>query len=92
MPYYVYVLVCEDGTFYTGYTQNVKARFRLHKEGKGAKYVRIHPPERIVYEEKFETRSDAMKRERQIKRLTHAEKQKLVNSKVQNRKRKSSQS
>jgi putative endonuclease len=90
MPYYVYVLVCENGTFYTGYTRNVEVRFRLHKKGKGAKYVRTHPPEKVVYVEKFETRSDAMKRERQIKRLTHAEKQKLINSKVQKRKRKSS--
>jgi putative endonuclease len=90
MPYYVYVLVCEDGTFYTGYTRNVKARFKLHKKGKGAKYVRIHSPEKIVYVEKFGTRSGAMKRERQIKHLTHAEKQKLVNSEGQRRKRKSS--
>jgi putative endonuclease len=90
MSYYVYVLVCEDGTFYTGYTRNVKARFKLHKKGKGAKYVRIHLPEKIVYVEKFDTRSDAIKRERLIKRLTHAEKQKLISSKAQRRKRKSS--
>ena len=90
MPYYVYVLVCENGSFYTGYTRNVEVRFRLHKKGKGAKYVRTHPPEKVVYVEKFETRSNAMKRERQIKRLTHAEKQKLVNSKTQRPKRKSS--
>jgi putative endonuclease len=89
MPYYVYVLACENGTFYTGYTRNVEARLRLHKKGKGARYVRIHPPEKVVYVEKFETRSDAMKRERQIKRLTHAKKQKLVNSKAPRRKRKS---
>lgn len=89
MPYYVYVLACENDTFYTGYTQNVKARFKLHKKGKGARYVRIHPPEKVVYVEKFETRSDAMKRERQIKRWTHAEKQKLVSLKAQKRKRKS---
>ena len=90
MPYYVYVLVCENGTFYTGYTRNVAARFKLHKKGKGAKYVRTHPPEKVVYVEKFETRSDAMKKEQQIKHLTHAEKQRLVNSKAQRRKRKSS--
>ena len=89
MPYYVYVLACQDGTFYTGYSQNVKARFRLHKKGKGAQYVRKHLPEKIVYVERFETRSDAMKRERQIKRLTHAGKQKLVSSTVQEHKRKS---
>ena len=90
MPYYVYVLVCENGTFYTGYTRNVAARFKLHKKGKGAKYVKTHPPKKVVYVEKFETRSDAMKKEQQIKHLTHAEKQRLVNSKAQRRKRKSS--
>jgi len=82
MPYYVYVLACKDGTFYTGYTQDVEARVRLHKLGKGARYVRIHPPWKVVHLEKFETRSDAMKREREIKRLTHAEKQKLTNLRV----------
>ena len=87
MPYYVYVLVCEDNTFYTGYTRNVEARFRLHKKGKGARYVRLHPPKKVVYEEEFETRSEAMKRERQIKRLTHTQKQRLVSSKAKRRKR-----
>lgn len=82
MPYYVYILICKDGAFYTGYTQNVEARMKLHKLGRGAKYVRTHPPEKIVYLEKFNTRSEAMKREREIKRLTHAEKQKLTCSKL----------
>jgi len=83
MPYYVYVLVCENGAFYTGYSRDVEARVRLHKGGRGAKYVRAHRPQKVVYLEKFETRCDAMKRERQIKCLTHAEKQKLVDSRLQ---------
>jgi len=78
MPYYVYVLMCKDGAFYTGYTQDVKARMKLHRLGRGARYARTHPPEKVVYLEKFETRSEAMKREREIKRLTHAEKLKLT--------------
>ena len=78
MPYYVYILICKDGAFYTGYTQNVEARMKLHKLGRGAKYVRTHQPEKVVYLEKFETRSEAMKREREIKRLTRAEKLKLT--------------
>jgi len=78
MPYYVYILVCKDGAFYTGYTQDVKARMKLHKLGRGAKYVRTHQPEKVVYVEKFETRSDAMKREREIKRLSRIEKLKLT--------------
>jgi putative endonuclease len=78
MPYYVYVLLCKDGAFYTGYTRNVESRFRLHKKGKGARYLKTHPPKKVVYVEEFETRSQAMKRERQIKHLTHDEKKKLV--------------
>ena len=78
MPYYVYILVCKDGAFYTGYTRDVKTRMKLHKLGRGAKYVRTHPPEKVVYLEKFETRSDAMKREREIKRLPREEKLKLT--------------
>lgn len=78
MPYYVYILACKDGTFYTGYTRNVKARMRLHILGKGARYLKAHPPDKVVYMEKFETRSKAMKRERSIKKLTHAQKLKLT--------------
>jgi putative endonuclease len=82
MPYYVYILICKDGAFYTGYTRDVEARMKLHKLGRGAKYVRTHPPEKVVYLEKFETRSEAMKREREIKRLTRTDKQKLICSKL----------
>jgi len=78
MPYYVYILVCKDGAFYTGYTQYVEARMKLHRLGRGAKYLRMHPPKKVVYLEKFETCSDAMKREREIKRLPREEKLKLT--------------
>lgn len=80
MPYYVYILACTDGKLYTGYTRNVKTRVRLHKMGKGAKYLKVHPPEEVIYVEKFKTRSDAMKKERKIKRLTHDQKLKLADS------------
>jgi putative endonuclease len=84
MPFFVYVLVCKNGAFYTGCTQDVEARLRLHKKGGGARYVRMYPPKEVVYVEKFETRSIAMKRERQIKHLTHSQKQKLIGSKHEN--------
>ncbi len=80
MLYYVYVLLCSDGTFYTGYTKNVEERFRLHNEGRGARYTKTHPPQKVAYLETFVRRSDAMKRERAIKKLDHAQKQKLVDS------------
>ena len=78
MPYSVYVLLCKNGAYYTGYTRDVKKRMRQHLLGVGARYVRIHKPQKIVYIEEFETRSQAMKREREIKQLSHAQKKKMA--------------
>jgi putative endonuclease len=78
MSYYVYILLCEDGSFYTGSTKNVEARTNLHINGRGAKYTRMHPPKKIVYTEKFDSRSEAMRRERAVKKLSHQLKQDLI--------------
>jgi len=80
MQFCVYIILCEDGTFYTGYTKNVKKRARLHACGKGARYTRMHVPKEIAYIEPFASRSEAMKREKQIKKLTHGQKEDLINS------------
>ena len=79
MPYYVYILLCKDGSYYTGYAENVKRRVERHKKGQGARYTRIHQPEKIVYVEKFDSRGGALKKEREIKSLSHSKKQRLVN-------------
>ncbi len=80
MTYYVYILLCKDGSYYTGYTEDVKRRLRLHKKGKGARYTKMNKPEKIVYLEEFNSRNEAMKRERLIKSLSHSKKQRLANS------------
>ncbi len=80
MPFYVYILLCMDGSFYTGYTKNLDKRTKLHESGKGARYTRAHKPERVAYVELFDTRAKAMKRERAIKKLSHQQKLNLVNS------------
>ncbi len=80
MPYYVYILLCHDGTFYTGYTKNVAQRAKLHANGKGAKYTRAHKPQEVAYVEQYDTRSQAMKREKTIKKLSHQQKENLINS------------
>jgi putative endonuclease len=80
MPYYVYIILCKDSSYYTGYAENVKRRLEQHKKGQGAKYTRMHEPEKIVYVEEFDSRSEAMKREQEIKSLSHNKKQQLVNS------------
>ena len=80
MSFYVYILLCRDGSFYTGYTKDLDARTKLHQNGKGAKYTKSHKPKRIAYVELFDLRSEAMKREREIKKLSHQQKLDLVKS------------
>ena len=65
--WFVYVLLCEDGSLYTGVSDDVEKRFQVHLSGKGSKYLRSHKPVRILHSEKVETRSDALKREAEIK-------------------------
>lgn len=80
MPYYVYILLCKDGSCYTGHTKNLDSRLKQHALGKGARYTKIHEPDKLIYVEEFDTRQKAMVRERQIKKLTHKEKLELAGS------------
>jgi putative endonuclease len=80
MSFYVYILLCCDGSFYTGYTKDLDARTKLHENGKGAKYTKSHKPKRIAYVEMFYSRNEAMKREKEIKKLSHQQKMCLANS------------
>ena len=65
--WFAYVLLCENGSLYRGYTDDLQKRFESHKSGKGAKYTRMHKPIKIAYHEEFETKIDAIKRERYLK-------------------------
>lgn len=76
--FFCYILSCADGTFYTGWTTDPVRREKQHNRGVGSKYTRMHRPVTLVYLETQPNRSEAMKRELKIKRLTHAQKQKLV--------------
>lgn len=80
MPFYVYIIQCMDGSFYTGYTKNIDARARLHASGKGARYTRVHKPQKVAYVELCDSRAKAMKRERELKKMTHQQKLNLINS------------
>ena len=82
MPYYVYVILCEDGSFYTGYTKNVDSRLRLHMNGKGARYTRMHKPKKLAYTEEYSSRAEAMRRERRVKTMGHERKLELIESKT----------
>ncbi len=75
----VYIVECSDRTLYTGWTTNMEKRLQEHNEGKdGAKYTRSRRPVKLVYQEPCSTRSDALKREREIKRMSRTEKLLLI--------------
>jgi putative endonuclease len=80
MSFYVYILKCCDGSFYTGYTKDLEARTKLHQDGNGARYTKSHKPEKLAYYETYDSRSKAMKREREIKKLSHQQKNDLISS------------
>lgn len=75
---YTYILRCADGSYYTGWTNDLERRVRAHSEGRGCKYTRSRTPVELVYFEEFETRSEAMSREAGIKRLTRAQKEAMI--------------
>lgn len=75
---YTYILQCGDGSYYTGWTNNLEKRIEDHNAGRGAKYTKSHLPVKLVYYETFLTKEEAMRREYQIKKLSRAEKEKLI--------------
>ena len=76
--FYIYIVRCTDGSLYVGSCQNLDERVRRHNLGEGAKYTAQRRPVVIVYFETFEKRTDAMKRESQIKGWTKTKKENLV--------------
>ena len=85
MTFFVYMLQTERNTIYTGVAKDVEARFQVHLKGSktgGAKYTSANKPVKILYKKEFETKSDAMKEEIRIKKLTRKEKLKLINEGV----------
>ena len=82
MTHYVYVVECSDGTLYTGYTTDVERRVEEHNAGEGAKYTRGRTPVEVVHVEEYATRSDAMSREAEIKKMSRMEKERLVDGRI----------
>ncbi|MFT9078220.1 GIY-YIG nuclease family protein [Ethanoligenens sp.] len=76
--YYAYMLRCADGTIYSGYTTAPTRRTAVHNSGRGAKYTRSRLPVKLVFTEHFSTKSEALKREAALKRLSHADKLSLI--------------
>ncbi|MFZ7121875.1 MAG: GIY-YIG nuclease family protein [Eubacteriaceae bacterium] len=76
--FYVYMLRCNDNSLYTGWTTDLDRRLKEHNKGTGAKYTRAKLPVKLVYHEQLNSKSDAIKREYQIKQLKKIQKEKLV--------------
>lgn len=78
MKHYVYILQSADERFYTGYTTDLKRRFREHQSGSGAKFTRAFGATKMLHHESYRTKSRALRREAEIKRWSRAQKEMLV--------------
>lgn len=72
--WHLYLLRCRGGSLYAGITTDVERRFKMHAEGRGARYTRAHPPECIVGVRAYPDRSSASRAEAQLKRQPRANK------------------
>jgi putative endonuclease len=73
----VYILLCSDNTLYTGWTNDIANRVKMHNGGKASKYTRCRRPVTVYYTEEFSTKREAMSREYAIKRMSRERKLKL---------------
>lgn len=76
--YYMYVVECADGSWYTGYTDDVGRRVAAHNAGRGARYTRSRRPVTLLASAEFPTRGMAMSAEWHFKRLTRDQKEGLL--------------
>lgn len=81
-PWFTYILLCKDKSLYTGITNNLKARINKHNQGIACRYTSIRKPVQLVYFERFPNKSEARKREIQLKGWTRKKKQLLVEGKL----------
>lgn len=79
--YFVYIVQCADGTYYTGYTNDVAGRLAMHNAGRGAKYVRGRSPVALVYTKEYKYHKKALQAECDIKKLTRSRKEALIKQK-----------
>ena len=77
--YYLYFLLCDDNSIYTGVTNNIERRFLEHKNKKGGHYTSSHQAVKIIYKEEYPTQKEALRRERQIKSWRREKKLALIN-------------
>lgn len=68
--FFVYVILCDDGSLYKGYTNNIERRYKEHCAGTGSRHTKRHKPVKLVYFEEFSSEQDAKVRERYLKTST----------------------
>ena len=78
--WFLYILQCKDQTFYTGVTNNLARRLKMHNAGKASRYTRIRRPVKLIYQENCVNRTDALIRECAVKALPRQKKEELVNN------------
>lgn len=76
--YWVYIVECKDGTYYTGYTNDLESRISLHNSGNGAKFLKSKLPVKLVYAKEYHYYQNAVRGERKIKKLTRSQKERLI--------------
>jgi putative endonuclease len=76
--WYLYILLCRDGSFYTGIAKNLEQRLQRHNRGRGSKYTRARRPVEMLYSEACGLRSSAQKREAEVKSFSAENKRRLV--------------
>lgn len=74
----VYFLRCNDNSLYCGITNDIEKRIKVHNMGKGAKYTRNKLPVKLVYIQKVDNKSEALKLEYKLKKLTKRDKEKMI--------------
>jgi putative endonuclease len=79
--FYVYIVRCSDGTFYTGFTPHIRKRVALHNKGRGAKYTKYRRPVKLAWSKKYRYFKLAFLQEKRIKSLTRPQKINLISSK-----------
>ena len=76
--FFVYIVECSNGTYYTGYTNNLDNRIKLHNNGHGAKYLRGKAPIKLVYAKEYKYYKNALTAEKNLKKLTRKRKEGLI--------------
>ena len=79
MKGYMYILLCDDGSYYTGSTNNLELRLQQHFAGEGANHTKKHPPVELLYYEEFDRIDEAFYREKQVQGWSRKKKEALIN-------------